>query len=908
MLGFLSGLFDLNKRELKRLRAKVELINQLEPQVKKYSDTRLAKETDKLRQKAVEGKLSQADKVLAFALVRQAAVKTLGMRHFDVQLMASWALSEGRVVEQKTGEGKTLSATPALFVNALYGKGAHLVTVNDYLAKRDAGWMGPIFHLLGLTVGVVVHDQAYLYDPTYTDPKAQEERLAHLKPVSRRQAYRADITYGTNNEFGFDYLRDNMVSSWNEKVQRGHFYAIVDEVDSILIDEARTPLIISAPADEDVKRYLEFARLAGQLQAGRDYEVDAKRKAVSLTDHGIKKVEKSLNLTNLYEQNPEIIHHLEQALRAKDLFHKNKDYIIKDNQIIIVDEHTGRLMYGRRYSEGLHQAIEAKEGVPIQKRSKTMATISLQNYFRMYDKLSGMTGTAATEAEEFDKIYNLSTIVIPTHKPVIRQDLPDLVYRTTRAKFAAIIHEVERLHQKGQPVLIGTRSIEVNQIISNFLKRKGIPHNVLNAKQHEKEAQIIAQAGRPGAVTVATNMAGRGVDIVLGGAMPEKPAGVSDREYKQSSAYKAWQKRHEQVIQAGGLAVLGSERHESRRIDNQLRGRAGRQGDPGMSRFFVSLDDEIMRIFGGDQIANLMTAFNLPENQPLEHKLVSKVIEQVQTKVESFYFDIRKSLVEYDDVINKQRQIIYKRRDKVLQQAHHNPQALLDQIKGLIDSRIGVMVEFQAQNHRFDPAQAKALVNEFVKIIPLDSESRRQLTEMIKAGSVEKVKSELTNLAYQIIKLRQQQYGDEVVLEIARVALLKAIDDLWIDHIDVLTELREGVSLRGFAQKDPLVEYKQEAFRMFQRLTESIDKQALFNFYHLVPQQVPQTNLLDKDISLQGPADNSLPDMLGPQNPQMPTPQTQTTIRHKRKLGRNDPCWCGSGKKWKKCHYPELGS
>ncbi len=902
MLGFLNSLFDLNKRELKRLSVKVELVNSFEPLVKKFKDKDFLKESLKLKQKASAGNISDDDKALAFAMVREAAVRKLGMRHFDVQLMAAWALSEGSVVEQKTGEGKTLSATPALYFNALFGRGAHLVTVNDYLAQRDAGWMAEIFDYLGLSVGVIIHDQAFIYDPTFTNAQVDDKRLAHLKPVSRQQAYQADITYGTNNEFGFDYLRDNMVGRLSEKVQRGHFFAIVDEVDSILIDEARTPLIISAPADEPTEKYHQFNLIVNQLLRKRDYEVDEKRKTVSLTEHGTRKVEKVLRVDNLYEQDFEALHFLEQALKAKELFHKDKEYIVKDNKIIIVDEHTGRLMPGRRYSEGLHQAIEAKEGVPIQKRSKTMATISLQNYFRMYQKLAGMTGTAATEAEEFEKIYKLSTVVIPTNKPIIRQDLPDRVYKTTRAKFAAIIHEVESMYQKGQPVLIGTRSIEINQIISSFLKRKGIPHNVLNAKQHQKEAQIIAQAGRPGAVTVATNMAGRGVDIVLGGALPDKPEGASEAKYKKSPEYQNWLKRHNQVIKAGGLAVIGSERHESRRIDNQLRGRSGRQGDPGLSRFYVSLDDEIMRIFGGEQISKLMTMFNIPENQPLEHSLVSRSIEQAQTKVESFYFDIRKSLVDYDDVINKQRQIIYQRRDRLLKLADKSKDKLVDEVSQIADNWISRLVDYYLiASHQPDIA---GLLTKYAKVIPLDANSIKQLKAKLESLSADQVRQELGRINSQVIKTKEQQYPIETVLEIARIALIKAIDDLWVDHIDTLTNLREDVSLRGFAQKDPLVEYKQEAFKMFDTLIDSIETSSLYNFFHLAPQASGESGLLDKPIQTQGPSDSALSDFLTGQPPtEMAKP---ATIQHRTKLGRNDPCWCGSGKKWKKCHYPQL--
>ena len=909
MLGFVKKLFDLNSRELSRLKGFVGKINQLEPEVAKLKREEFLQQTEQLRDKALANKLAPEDWFYAFALVRQAAKLTLSMRHFDVQLMAAWALAEGKIAEQKTGEGKTLSAVPALYVNALYGKGAHLVTVNDYLAKRDAGWMGPIFDFLGLSVGVIVHDQAFLYDPSYTDPKALEDRLAHLRPVSRREAYLADVTYGTNNEFGFDYLRDNMVASFSEKVQRGHFYSIVDEVDSILIDEARTPLIISAPDEEDTSMYLRFAQLATQLLKDRDYEVDEKRKTVSLTDFGMRKVEKTLGVSNLYQENFQMVHHLEQALKAKELFHKDKEYIVKNGQIIIVDEHTGRLMPGRRFSEGLHQALEAKEGVSIQKRSKTMATISLQNYFRMYQKLAGMTGTAATEAEEFDKIYHLTTVVIPTNKPVIRRDYSDRVYKTTRAKFSAIVREIEELHQKGQPVLVGTRSIEMNQILSNLLKHKGIPHQVLNAKHHEQEAQIIAQAGKPGSVTVATNMAGRGVDIVLGGALPERGKEQSEEKYLKNKAYQDWLKRHQQVVKLGGLAVLGSERHEARRIDNQLRGRSGRQGDPGMSRFYVSLEDEIMRIFGGDQISHLMTMFNLPENQPLEHSLVSKALEQAQTKVESFYFDIRKSLVDYDDVINKQRQIIYRRRDRTLLLAEKEPRKLIEEINKLLRTYLDHLVEFYFEEEKLSESEAKELVKEYAKIVPLDKESNQFLVSQLSNQTKAEVKRILEELSQKAIEAKRGQFGSETIQDIARVSLLKSIDDFWVDHIDLLDQLREGVMVRGFAQKDPLVEYKQEAFRLFERLIRLIEKESLFSFYHLVPQRIPQESLLDKPITTQGPTNSSLGELVqfnsetGGEESNLP--RTQQTV-HRYKIGRNDPCWCGSGKKWKKCHYPQL--
>ncbi|MEK7129444.1 MAG: preprotein translocase subunit SecA, partial [Patescibacteria group bacterium] len=654
MLKFLGRLLDSNEKELKRLRASAEAINQQEEDVRKLKEGGFAKKTAEFKERLTHD--ATLDDMLpeAFALVREASHRTIGERHFDVQLMAAVALHTGKIAEQKTGEGKTLSATPALYLNALTGRGVHLVTVNDYLARRDAGWMGPIYHLLGVSVAAIISDQSFLYDPEFTDPAATDWRLRHLRPVTRKEAYLADITYGINSEFGFDYLRDNMASDMSQLAQREYHFAVIDEVDSILIDEARTPHIISAPDTEATHKYYDYAKIVEKLTGQLDFVVDEKLRTAHLTDHGILKIEKMLGVGNIYETNFETVHHIEAALKAKTLFAKDKDYIVKDGQVVIVDEFTGRLLVGRRFSEGIHQAIEAKEGVSIQQESKTLATVSLQNYFRMYQKLAGMTGTASTEAEEFKKIYNLDVVAIPTHRPMIRRDFADSVYKTPRAKYAAVVADITDCYKRGQPVLVGTTSIEKNEIISEFLKRKGVPHQVLNAKNHLREAMIIADAGKKGAVTVATNMAGRGVDIILGGSKKEKWEMV-EKEWEKEQ--KEWQKRHEEVVRAGGLHVIGTERHESRRIDNQLRGRSGRQGDPGTSRFYVSLEDDIMRLFGGEQVARLMTIFKLPEDVPLEHGMVSRAIEQAQTKVEGFQFDSRKNMVDYDDVINKQREI-----------------------------------------------------------------------------------------------------------------------------------------------------------------------------------------------------------------------------------------------------------
>ena len=889
---FLGKLVDTNQREVNRLTQVVGKINGLADKAKKLAKKDFSQKTAEFKERLKKGE--SLDELLpeVYAVTREAAEQATGLRPFDEQLMAAIVFHQGKIAEQKTGEGKTLSAVAALYLNALAGRGCPLVTVNDYLARRDTGWMGPIYRLWGLSVGVVYAgrgDQpAEIYDPEYTDEAATDERLRYLKPVSRQEAYRADITYGTNNELGFDYLRDNMVAALPQMVQRGHKFAIVDEVDSILVDEARTPLIISAPDTEPTDKYFKFAGLVNELSAATDYESDEKHKTVNLTEHGIKKVEKKLNVDNLYEKDFDTIHHLEQALKAREHFKKDRDYVIKDGEIIIVDEFTGRLMFGRRYSEGLHQAIEAKENVTIKQESKTLATISFQNYFRMYDKLAGMTGTAATEAEEFKKIYNLETVVIPTHEPMVRSDHPDLVYKTARAKYAAIGREVEERHQKGQPVLIGTSSIDKNQIVAELLKRKKIPHQVLNAKNHEKEAQIISQAGKVGGVTVATNLAGRGVDIVLGG---------DSREFESK---KIWQKQHDKVVSLGGLHVIGVERHESRRIDNQLRGRSGRQGDPGSSRFYVSLEDDIMRIFGGEQISKLMTTFKMPEDVPLEHAMVSRAIEQAQVKVESFHFDARKHLVEYDDVMNKQREIIYQRRKAILTNFDD------EKTRGKLKTRLGEILDQQIEqmvNLRVNPqTQAidyETLVKDLVMVVPFDPASQKRITDQLeKAEGQEKVAELVKGLVERTYEQREKELGEGLMREIEKFVLLSTIDKLWMDHLDAVDDLREGIGLRGYAQRDPLVEYKGEAFSMFEKLVATIDYEVARRVFRVQVGQRPTPPQADRPMAETPP----------------PPPQADASRRAgpspadagKHKLGRNDPCWCGSGKKWKKCHYPEL--
>ncbi|HSX48901.1 MAG TPA: preprotein translocase subunit SecA, partial [Candidatus Saccharimonadales bacterium] len=667
-MNIFSKILDVNAREVAEFEKIVKEINLLGPKMSKLKDSDFAKKTDQFKKQLSTSK--DPEKTLneilpqAFALVREASWRVLGLKHYDVQLVAGIALFKGRVAEQKTGEGKTLSAIPALYLRALMGKGAHLVTVNDYLARRDAGWNAPTFHLLGMSVGIIIQEnKSFVYDPKYNDKSHGDERLAHLKPSERKDAYTADITYGTNNEYGFDYLRDNMVQSLPEMAQRGHYYAIVDEVDSVLIDEARTPLIISAPDTDPTDKYYKFSSIIGDLDAETHYTIDEKYKSATLTEKGIEKVEKILRVDNLYEKDFEAIHHIENALRAKALYLRDREYVVKDGQVIIVDEFTGRLMVGRRWSDGLHQAVEAKEGVVIQQESKTLATISFQNYFRMYKHLSGMTGTASTEASEFKKIYKLEVVVIPTHRPMVRKDNADVIYKTYESKYRAIAGDIAEKHKKGQPVLVGTTSIEKNEIVAKFLDELKVPYHLLNAKNHESEAEVIAQAGKPGAVTVATNMAGRGVDILLGGVPPER-----NKNGKQNVALlKKWQKLHDEVVASGGLHVIGTERHESRRIDNQLRGRAGRQGDPGSSKFYLSLEDDLMRIFGGERITAIMNTLKMPEDQPIENKIISKAIESAQVKVEGFHFDARKRVVEYDDVANNQRDIIYKLRRRILE-------------------------------------------------------------------------------------------------------------------------------------------------------------------------------------------------------------------------------------------------
>ncbi|HUD44922.1 MAG TPA: preprotein translocase subunit SecA [Patescibacteria group bacterium] len=896
MLPLLNKLLDSNEREVGRMQPIVNQINDLGAVVKKYKDKDFPKKTQEFKDRIAKGESLDSILPEAFALVREAARRTIGLYHYDVQIMAAIALARGKIAEQKTGEGKTLAAIPALYLHALTGKGVHLVTVNDYLARRDAGWMGPIFSLLGITIASIISEQSFKYERDFIDENAADPRLAHLKLISRKEAYQCDVVYGINSEFGFDYLRDNMAQTIEQVVQRSNYYAIVDEVDSVLIDEARTPHIISAPDEAPSQRYYEYAQIVDKLISEIDYKVDEKMRTVHLTDHGIGKIEKLYGIKNIYETDFDTVYHLEAALKARTLFHREKDYIVRDNEVILVDEFTGRLMVGRRLSEGIHQAIEAKENVPIQKESKTMATVSLQNYFRLYGRLAGMTGTAVTESEEFHKIYNLDVVVIPTNNPMVRDDRADIIYKTGRAKFSAVVAEIEKVYKTGQPVLVGTTSIEKNEIVSELLKRRKIPHKVLNAKNHLKEAEIIAQAGKKGAVTIATNMAGRGVDIVLGGEQPNP----TENEKAYQKELEKWKKEHDEVVRLGGLYVIGTERHESRRIDNQLRGRSGRQGDPGVSQFFVGLDDEIMRLFGGDKIAGIMTRFNMPEDVPLTHQFVSKAIENAQVKVEGFYFDNRKHLVEYDDVLNKQREIIYSRRREVLEAKEGA--AIREEILQKIQQSLSSIVSLASVT---DLSVNEKIIADLQTIIPFDQASQQQLVKQLEQYPLNEQKIEfLSNMCRNVYLKRVEMFGEPLSQQIERGVSLNVIDTLWMNHLDVMDNLRQGIGLRGYAQRDPLVEYKNEGFRLFEQLLVSIDDEIVHRIYKIQVQQAPtptapQQESVPQPRMVTNTPEGELSEDARKVKAKKEKPQT---VNSSKQLGRNDPCWCGSGKKWKKCH------
>ncbi|NPV07291.1 MAG: preprotein translocase subunit SecA [Anaerolineae bacterium] len=858
---------------------------------------RLAYDLAQLRKRILAAEGEAMDSILpqAFALVREAGKRTLGQRIFDVQVMGGVVLHRGQIAEMKTGEGKTITATMPLYLNALAGRGAHLVTPNDYLAKVGAQWMGPIYHLLGLKVGVIQNAAAdrrlgsFIFDPSY---QAEDDRYQHLRPVERAEAYAADVTYGTNNEFGFDYLRDNMVVDLRQRVQRELYYAIVDEVDNILIDEARTPLIISGEAEESAQYYQVFARLVPRLRPEHDYVVDEKDRIVTLTDEGVAKIESALNIDNLYS--PEHYHltpYLDNALRAHVLYQRDRDYIVQQGEVIIVDEFTGRLMHGRRFSEGLHQAIEAKEGVKVQKETMTWATITFQNYFRMYDKLAGMTGTAATEAEEFSRIYGLDVVVVPTNKPMIREDAPDLVYKSEAAKYRAVVAEIEEMHRIGRPVLVGTASIERSEMLSAMLKRKGIPHQVLNAKQHEREAAIIAQAGRPGAVTIATNMAGRGVDILLGG----NPEGIAREELRRQGvdlttvspqeweaavarAREMTERDRQRVLELGGLHIIGTERHEARRIDNQLRGRGGRQGDPGSSRFYLSLEDDLMRRFGGDSVRGLMDRLGVEEDMPIVHGLVSKAIESAQTRVEGHNFDIRKHVLQFDDVVNTQREVIYEQRRRVLSEAN-----LRDVVWDMVEAEIAGAVHRHLNGSAWD---LDGFLAEVGSLLPLPATTKAAELEGLDASQIEDRFIELARQAYEA---RERQYGEQVMRQLERMVILRAVDTRWVRHLTDLDALREGIGLRAFGQQDPLVAYKREAHAMFDELNAAIQRDVVSAIFRAQLVAAPQP-AVDPQRLRTNRADGG------------GVARTPVRATAQSKLGRNDPCWCGSGKKYKHCH------
>ena len=839
VLKLLTSVFgSKGEREVKRMLPLVDAVNQLETKMQSLNDEQLKGLTNVFRERLDQG--AELDDLLpeAFACVREASVRTLKMRHFDVQLMGGIVLHRGRIAEMKTGEGKTLVATLPAYLNALTGKGVHIITVNDYLAKRDTEWMGQIFTFLGLSVGTIMHG---------------------LDDKQRKEAYGADITYGTNNEFGFDYLRDNMKFDFESLVQKELHYAIVDEVDSILVDEARTPLIISGPAEKSTNLYYQVNGIVPSLKDEDHYTVDEKARSVTLTEEGVARAEQLLQVENLYDpRNMEVLHHVNQALKAHALFKRDVDYIVKEGQVIIVDEFTGRLMPGRRYSDGLHQALEAKENVKIENENQTLATITFQNYFRMYDKLAGMTGTADTEAAEFKKIYDLDVCVVPTHMPMIRKDMPDVIYKTRREKYAAAIDEIEELHKKGQPVLVGTISIDVSEQVAEKLKKRGIKHTILNAKNHEAEAEIIAMAGQPGAVTISTNMAGRGTDIKLG-------EGVTD---------------------LGGLHILGTERHESRRIDNQLRGRSGRQGDPGSSRFYLSLEDDLLRIFGGERIGKIMERLGLEDGEPIEHNLISKAIENAQTKVEGHNFDIRKHLLEYDDVMNQQREVIYRQRRELLR-----GDDIHDTVLDMIEEKAEVIAaEFADERALPEDWDLRGLSDAVYKQFNfrLDLEDKNLLDGLTKDG----LTSEINDQATAFYAQREKAMGKDVLQHLERIIMLQTVDNLWKDHLLSMDHLKEGIGLRGYAQQDPLIVYKKEGFELFQDLIDRIKDETLgilFRVQLAEPEKLAEIHKPKEQEMFFSGGEDAAPK------------KKQPVRRQDSKVGRNDPCPCGSGKKYKKC-------
>ena len=974
-MRFLSRFVDSNDREIRRIQPMVDEATALEPELEALSDAEIRARFDEVRAEVREAaepdepsedelhhpdverrrELARARRKIeneriqvalddampeVFAMAREAMKRTLGMRHFDVQLMGGAVLHQGRISEMRTGEGKTLVAPLAAILNATAGRGVHIVTVNDYLARRDPQWMGPIYHFLGISVGMITHDASFVFEPGYP---TTDERLINLRPVERRDAYAADVTYGTNNEFGFDYLRDNMVVELDQRVQRERAFAIVDEVDNILIDEARTPLIISGQAEESADLYFTFARLVPRLKGrpegdeeGGDYFVDLKDRAVSPTEEGIDKMEGLLGVPNMYDADPRLARHFEQALRAHALYKRDRDYIVKDGEIVIVDEFTGRQMPGRRWSEGLHQAIEAKEGLKVQRESVTLATITFQNYFRLYDKLAGMTGTAMTEAEEFHKIYNLEVVAIPTHRPMVRDDEADLVFRNEQSKFNALIDEIVEMAEAGRPVLVGTVSVEKSEILSTLLKRRGLKHETLNAKFHEKELGIVAQAGRSAAVTIATNMAGRGTDILLGG----NPAGLaSDLLHKRglnpaevdkatydaalAEAKEVCDEDHERVVAAGGLHIIGTERHDSRRIDNQLRGRAGRQGDPGSSRFYLSLEDDLMKRFASDRVAGLMERLGLEDDVAIESRLVSKTIESAQSRVEGFNFDIRKRVVEFDDVINKQRETIYAERDKVLRN-----EDLTETVLHFLDEEVATVVDQFLSSATPDDWNMEGLVAA-LRAMGIEGEGTTE-AELWDVGNREAIETHLQELTEARLEARAAEVGDTDWALVERLVLLRTIDSLWVEHLTEVDDMRRGIGLRGYAQQDPLNEFRREAFRLYEELRGLIRHQVATSVFRVTVNRQPAQQPVGVGAAGGRAASAALGRLAGATAPRVVreglgdapgagrglaagaagaagTAGAAGGVRpgftpSGERIGRNDACYCGSGLKYKKCH------
>ena len=892
-----------NDREIKTIRPIVEQINGLESGLTPLSDHALADKTQEFKKRLGSGETLDDILPEAYAVCREMSRRKLNMRHFDVQMIGGIILHRGRIAEMKTGEGKTLVATLPVYLNALEGKGAHLITVNDYLAKRDAQWMSVLYHALGLSVGIIQHDASFFFDPTYD---ASDKRLQSLRPCTRSEAYRADITYGTNNEYGFDYLRDNLVvTDLAQCVQRELNFAIVDEVDSILIDEARTPLIISGPTDETTDLYYRINAIIPQLKPEHDYTIEEKTKTASLTEDGNVRVEKLLGVDNLYDPNHmDLVHHVVKALQAYALYKRDVDYVVKEGEVIIVDEFTGRLMPGRRWSDGLHQAVEAKEGVKIANENQTLASVTFQNYFRMYKKLSGMTGTADTEAAEFAKIYNLDVNVVPTNRNMIRLDYADVVYRTEKEKFTAIVEDIKECHERGQPVLVGTISIEKSERLAGYLSRNGVKHNVLNAKQHEREAEIIAQAGRKGAVTIATNMAGRGTDILLGGNPDFMFKQILYREEDLSDARKLeifeqiradCEKDKQEVIAAGGLHILGTERHESRRIDNQLRGRAGRQGDPGSSRFYLSLEDDLMRIFASERVSQLMLKLGMEEGVPIEHGMVTRAIANAQKKVEAHHFEIRKQLLEYDDVMNKQREVIYQHRRAVLGGSDLKDE-LRGMIDGLVESALNIYCPAEQYSEEWDlKGLAELMHGQFGFDI---AQGKGDGGEALRAMGRDALLEDLRVQVREAYDRREQDLTPELMRFLEKTFMLQVIDHHWKDHLLGMDHLRDGIGLRGYGQKDPLIEYKREGYDLFSGMMERVKSDTLDRLFHVQAvrnEEQPSVPTPPPVISRPQPA-------LILNRGEEPVAAQTAVHRSDEKVGRNDPCPCGSGKKYKKCH------